>query len=116
MQSEISADPILGEKKRKVLSLNLRSRLIFKAADNEGATLSASFIGKKRVWKRTISSKAFGSRTTSRRQEQEYKVHPTKLEQLNDHEALVVHASKKFFRKLIAPKTAEGITPRWFSR
>ncbi len=113
MQSEISADGI-GEKNRKILNLNLRSRLIFRAAENEGATISANFIGKKRVWKKTISSKAFGSRTTSRRQEQEYLVHPTALELLKDHVALVVHPSKKFLKKRLASKEADGTTSKWF--
>lgn len=113
MQSEISADGI-GEKNRKILNLNLRSRLIFRAAENEGATISANFIGKKRVWKKTISSKAFGSRTTSRRQEQEYLVHPTTLERLKDHVVLVVHPSKKFFKKRLASKEADGSTSKWF--
>lgn len=73
MQSEISADPAISEKKRKVLSLNMRSRLIFRAADMEGATLSADFIGKKRISKKTISSKTGSlTRTISRRQEQEH--------------------------------------------
>ena len=115
MQSEISADPILGEKKRKVLTLNLRSRLIFTAAENEGATLSANFIGKKRIWKRTISSKAFGARTTSRRREQEFKIHPTKLESLDAHQAVVVHPRKRFLKSRLYPKDARGETPRWFN-
>jgi len=115
MQSEISADPILGEKKRKVLTLNLRSRLIFTAAENEGATLSANFIGKKRIWKRTFSSKAFGSRTVSRRREQEFKIHPTKLESLDAHQAIVVHPSKQFLKSRLVPKDPKGETPRWFS-
>ena len=115
MQSEISADPILGEKKRKVLTLNLRSRLVFTAAENEGATLSANFIGKKRIWKRTISSKAFGSRTVSRRREQEFKIHPTKLESLDPHQAVIVHPSKRFQKNKISPKNSQGKVPLWFS-
>ena len=45
MQSEISADPAIGRDKRKVLSLNFRTQIIFLAADMEGATASADFIG-----------------------------------------------------------------------
>ena len=33
----------------KSIALNLRNRLIFRAADEEGAVESADFLGKKRV-------------------------------------------------------------------
>jgi hypothetical protein len=114
MQSEISADPVIGEKKRKVLNLNLRSRLIFRAAELEGATISADFIGKRKIWKKTISSKAFGSRTVSRRHEQEHKIHPTVLTSLKDHAAVVVHPSKRFFKRRLQAKEADGSTAKWF--
>ncbi len=116
MQSEVSADPEVRELKRKVLSLNMRTRLIFRSADPSGASLSAEFIGKRKVWKRTVSSKAFGTRTISRRQEYEFKIPATKLERLGDHMAVVVHPSKRHVRKTIAPVDGRGRVYRWFRR
>ena len=45
-QSSTSFIPPLGREKARVFTLNLRNRLIFKAADEEGALESADFIGK----------------------------------------------------------------------
>ena len=47
-QSTTSFIPPLGKEKARVLSLNLRNRLIFKAADEEGALESADFLGKRK--------------------------------------------------------------------
>ena len=46
-QSSTSFIPPLGRDKARVFTLNLRNRLIFKAADEEGAVESADFLGKK---------------------------------------------------------------------
>jgi len=116
MQSEVSADPAIGRDKRKVLALNFRTRLIFRAADTEGATASAEFIGKKQVWKRSKSSKAWSSVTHSRREDEDYKIKPTKLMQLRDHHAVIVHPSKRHSRKLLVPVDGTGKTPSWFRR
>ena len=45
-QSSTSFIPPLGRDKARVFALNLRNRLIFKAADEEGALDSADFLGK----------------------------------------------------------------------
>ncbi len=116
MQSEVSADPAIGRDKRKVLALNFRSRLIFRAADIEGATASADFIGKKQVWKRSKSSKAWSSVTHSRREDEDYKIKPAKLMQLRDHHAVIVHPNKRFSRRLLPPVDGRGQTPAWFRR
>lgn len=116
MQSEVSADPAIGRDKRKVLSLNFRTRLIFRAADMEGAIASADFIGKKNVWKLTKSSKAFSSVTYTKRQEEDYKIKPAKLMDLKDHHAVVVHPSKRFARLLLRPRDPYGKVPKWFRR
>ena len=44
-QSSTSFIPPLGEEKAQVLTLNLRNRIIFKAADEAGALESANFLG-----------------------------------------------------------------------
>jgi hypothetical protein len=116
MQSEVSADPAIGRDKRRVLSLNFRSRLIFRAADMEGATASADFIGKKNVWKLSKSSKAFSSVTYTKRQEEDYKIKPAKLMALKDHHAMVVHPSKPFTKRLLRPRDPDGKIPKWYRR
>ncbi len=78
-QSQISVDPAIGERQREVLTLNFRTRIIFKSADDICATANANFIGKKTIWKKTKSSKPFGVATYSRRKEQEYYIKPSKL-------------------------------------
>ena len=47
-QSSTSFVPPLGREKARVFTLNLRNRLIFKAADEEGAVESADFLGKRK--------------------------------------------------------------------
>ena len=116
MQSEVSADPAIGKDKRKVLALNFRTRFIFRAADSEGAIASADFIGKKKVWKQTRSSKAWSSVTRSRREDEDYKVKPAKLSELRDHRAVVVHPSKRFAKMPLIPVDGDGKTPAWFRR
>ncbi len=113
MQSEVSADPAIGERKRRVLTLNMRTRFIFRAADLEGATASADFIGKRQFWKQTKTSKPFQTGTTSRTKQEEHYVKASKLMRLNDHKAVVVHPSKKFDRMKISPLTGSGTLPRW---
>ena len=45
-----------------MLVLNLRNRIIFKAADEEGALESADFLGKRTVVKRSWGYSAAGTR------------------------------------------------------
>ena len=52
-QSSTSFIPPLSREKARVFTLNLRNRLIFKAADEEGALESADFIGKAKVIKKS---------------------------------------------------------------
>ena len=114
MQSEISADPAAGIAKRKVLSLNMRSRLIFRAADQDGAAISADFIGKRKVWKKTKTSKCFGPVTYSHREAEEHYVKPSQLMRLKDHTAVVAHPSKKYTRKKIVPVDGRGKRYLWY--
>ena len=53
-QSSTSFLPPLGREKANVFTLNLRNRIIFKAADEEGALESADFLGKKRVDQKNV--------------------------------------------------------------
>jgi hypothetical protein len=52
-QSSTSFVPPLGREKARVFTLNLRNRLIFRAADEEGALESSDFLGKHRVIKKS---------------------------------------------------------------
>ena len=114
MQSEVSADPAIGRDKRKVLSLNFRSRFIFRAADPEGATASAEFIGKRTVWMRSRSSKAWSSVTHSRREDEDFVLRPSGLAGLKDHHAVIVHPSKRHVRRLLVPVGGDGKRKTWF--
>lgn len=114
MQSELSLDPVIGERKRKVLTLNLRTRFIFRAADPEGATASADFIGKRTIWKHTRSSKPLSPTTVSKRQEEEYYMKPEKLLRIKDHTAIITHPWKTFIKKKIAPTDGLGEIYPWF--
>lgn len=113
MQSEVSADPAINERKRRVLTLNMRTRFIFRAADLEGATASADFIGKRQFWKQTRISKPFQSGTTSRTKQEEHYVKTSELMRLKDHKAVIVHPSKKFIQKMIPPCDGAGARLRW---
>ena len=57
-QSTTSLIPPLGNDKSKVLTLNLRNRMIFRSADESDAVQSADFLGKKMVVKRSWGSSA----------------------------------------------------------
>ena len=115
MQSELSADPATGITKRKVLSLNMRSRLIFRAADLEGATASSDFIGKRQYWKPSKTSKPFGAITYTRREEEEYLIKPAALTRLRDHTAIIAHPSKRYVKKRVAPVDGAGKTYPWYN-
>lgn len=113
MQSEISVDPAINERKRRVLTLNMRTRFIFRAADLEGATASADFIGKRQYWKKTRISKPLQTGTTSRTKQEEHYVKPSVLMRLNDHMAFIVHPSKNFIRKRVQPCDGYGKRICW---
>ena len=114
MQSEVSLDPAIGKDKRKVFSLNMRSRLIFRASDAEGAESSSQFIGKKQVWKQSRSSKFMESVTYGKREAEEFRIKPSTLTQLKDHTAIVVHPSKQFRKCRIAPIEGTGKRSAWY--
>jgi type IV secretory pathway TraG/TraD family ATPase VirD4 len=77
-QSTTSLVPPLGNDKAKVLTLNLRNRLIFRAADEADAVQAADFIGKKRVVKRSWGFSA-GKRNVNYSETEEHKIKPHKL-------------------------------------
>jgi hypothetical protein len=113
-QSKLSFIPPLGTKeKADVTLLNLRNRIIFKAADRTCAEGSADFIGKKMIWKKSYT-RGMGNRSTTRSREEEYRVKPFELMALPKFSAIVKHCEKSFRRARIHPIDPEGRIPRWY--
>lgn len=114
-QSTTSLVPPLGNDKAKVLTLNLRNRLIFRAADEADAVQAADFLGKKRVVKRSWGFSA-GKRNVNYNETEEHKIKPHKLRNLRDHECVLVHCERGFRRVTLPPLEPNGSIAKWFSR
>jgi hypothetical protein len=114
-QSTTSLIPPLGNDKSKVLTLNLRNRMIFRAADEADAVQAADFIGKKRVVKRSWGYSA-GKRNVNYNETEEHKIKPHKLRNLRDHECVLVHCVRGFRQVTLPPLEANGNVAKWFSR
>ena len=114
-QSSTSFLPALGREKAKVLVLNLRNRIIFKAADEEGAQESADFLGKKRVVKKTWGYAA-GKANRSYVEQEEHKIKPHVLRVLPKHTAVLVHCEKGHKRTVLPPLEPNGQVSPWFRR
>jgi type IV secretory pathway TraG/TraD family ATPase VirD4 len=114
-QSTTSLVPPLGNDKAKVLTLNLRNRLIFRAADEADAVQAADFLGKKRVVKRSWGFSA-GKRNVNYSETEEHKIKPHKLRNLRDHECVLVHCEKGFRKTVLSPLEPDGEVSPWFKR
>ncbi|HLX68549.1 MAG TPA: type IV secretion system DNA-binding domain-containing protein [Verrucomicrobiae bacterium] len=114
-QSTTSLIPPLGNDKSKVLTLNLRNRMIFRAADEADAVQAADFIGKKRVIKRSWGFSA-GKRNVNYSETEEHKIKPHKLRNLRDHECVLVHCERGFRKSILPPVEPDGTVSRWFRR
>ena len=113
-QSKLSFFPALGTKeKAEVTMLNLRNRIIFKAADKACAEGSADFIGKRMHWKKTFT-RGKGGRSTTRSREEEYLVKPFELMSLPKFTAIIKHCENGFRKSTIHPVDPEGKTPEWY--
>jgi TraM recognition site of TraD and TraG len=113
-QSKLSFLPALGSKeKAEVTILNLRNRIVFKAADRACAESSADFIGKRMIWKRSYT-RGRGNHSTTRTREEEYLVKPFELMSLPKFTAIVKHCEKGYRRSRIHPVDADGKTPPWY--
>ncbi len=112
-QSTTSFLPPLGRDKAKVLSLNLRNRMIFRAADEDGALESADFLGKKRILKKTWGLSA-GKRTTHYSETEEHRVKPHELRSLPKHTCILAHAERGFRRRVLPPIEPDGRVCAWF--
>jgi type IV secretory pathway TraG/TraD family ATPase VirD4 len=113
-QSTTSLVPPLGHDKAKVLTLNLRNRMIFRAADEGDAVQAADFLGKKRVVKRSWGYSA-GKRNVNYSETEEHRVKPHQLRTLRDHECVLVHCERGFRRVTLPPLEPDGTVAKWFS-
>jgi hypothetical protein len=113
-QSTTSLIPPLGNDKSKVLTLNLRNRMIFRCADEADAVQAADFLGKRRVFKRSWGSSA-GKRNVNYSESEEHKIRPYQLRTLRDHECVLVHCEKGFRRLTLPPLEPNGQVAKWFS-
>jgi hypothetical protein len=113
-QSKLAFGPALGAKeKAEVTILNLRNRIIFRAADRVCAEGSADFIGKRIVWKRSYT-RGKGQRSVTRNRDEDYLVKPFELMKLPKFTAIVRHCEKGHRRARIHPVDADGRTPAWY--
>jgi hypothetical protein len=101
-QSSTSFVPPLGREKARVFTLNLRNRLIFKAADEEGAVESADFLGKKRVIKKSWGYHG-GKMSRNYSEQEEHKIKPHVLRNLRKYTAVVVHCERGCRRNRLPP-------------
>lgn len=114
-QSSTSFVPPLGREKARVFTLNLRNRLIFKAADEEGAVESADFLGKKRVIKKSWGYTG-GNMSRNYSEQDEHKIKPHLLRNLPKHTAVLVHCERGHRQKVLPPLNPDGRTADWFRR
>jgi hypothetical protein len=114
-QSTTSFIPPLSREKSRVLTLNLRNRMIFKAADEEGAVESADFLGKKKIIKRSWGF-SNGRRNTNYTEQEEYKIKPYELRGLPKHTCVLVHCERGFRRRLLPPIDPNGKICSWFRK
>jgi len=114
-QSSTSFIPPLGREKARVFTLNLRNRLIFKAADEEGALESADFIGKAKVIKKSWGY-SNGKMSRNYSELEEHRIKPHILRTMAKHAAVVVHCERGHRRKLLPPIEPDGQVCAWFRR
>ena len=112
-QSSTSFIPPLGEEKAQVLTLNLRNRMIFKAADEIGAVESADFLGQRRIRQKT-SGFSGGMITRSYTPVDEHKIKPYELRHLRKHQCVLVHCEKGFHKTILPPLEPDGKVSNWF--
>ena len=112
-QSSTSFVPPLGREKARVLLLNLRNRMIFKAADEEGAVESADFLGKRKFLKRSWGF-SYGRTNSNYTEQEEHKIKPYVLRSLPKHRCVLVHSERGFRRALLPPLEPDGNISPWF--
>ena len=112
-QSTTSLLAPLGRDVAKIIALNLRNRMCFKAADGEDAEEAAARLGKRKKRKVTTTSGRNGhQRNVSF--EDEFVVSPHDLRRLRPHECLLIHCRGKHRRVILPPLLPNGKVAPWF--
>ena len=88
-------------------------RLIFKAADEEGALESADFIGKAKVIKKSWGYTG-GKMSRNYSEQEEHRIKPHILRTMRKHAAVVIHCERGHRRKLLPPLEPNGSVCEWF--
>jgi hypothetical protein len=113
-QSKLSLHPPLGgREKAEPIILNLRNRVVFRAADETCAKETAEFIGRRLEPRRTTTT-GRGGRSTSLASEEGFRVRPHTLRSLPDFGALVMHATGTWRALRLPPLGADGKPPSWW--
>ena len=97
-----------------MLTLNLRNRIIFKAADEAGALESANFLGQRKVRQKTVGTSG-GQVSHSYTNVEEHKIKPYQLRHLRKHQCILVHCEKGFQKTVLPPLEPDGNISKWFS-
>lgn len=112
-QSSTSFVPPLGREKARVFTLNLRNRIMFKAADEEGAVESADFLGKAKKVKKSWGYSG-GKQSRNYSEHEEHKIKPHIMRNYPKHTAVVVHCERGHRRKSLPPIEPNGEVCSWF--
>lgn len=114
-QSTTSFVAPLGRDVAKIIALNLRNRMSFKAADQEDAEETAMRLGKHKKRKTSWTSGRDGRRQTVS-MEEEFVFKPDDLRRLRSHECLLIHCRGKHKRVILPPLLPSGKVAQWFRR
>ena len=114
-QSTTSLVPVIGQEESRVYTLNLRTRLIFKAADELDAKASADFISKEATPERSTTAQA-GVVSESLRMIDEYRIKPSRLMRLRQHQCVIVHPEDRYRKVTLPPREADGTVSKWYRR
>jgi hypothetical protein len=114
-QSSTSFIPPLGHDKAKVMTLNLRNRIIFKAADEMGAVDSADFLGQKKVTKRSWGY-SNGMMSRNYYEQEEHKIKAYELRHMKKHQCVLIHCEKGLKKSVLPPLEPDGKISSWYKR
>jgi len=95
--------------------LNLRNRIIFKAADEMGAVDCADFLGQKKVTKRSWGY-SNGMMTRNYYEQEEHKIKVYELRHMKKHQCVLVHCEQGFNRAVLPPLEPDGEISAWYKR
>lgn len=112
-QSTTSLTPAIGAANARVLTLNLRNRLIFAAADPEDAKASAELIGQCWSWERSRGRQGGNSYVTQRRIET-FRIKPHELLKLRQHECILLNSEGRYRRGLLPARESDGRVAWWY--